>query len=145
MGAPFLESTQENNTPSNMLKKTPIWLSHLSRVECEDTTYVDDEFPVVLKKGLGMRLWDVDANAYTDFTSCFGVAALGHRPTIVLTALRKQAAKLIHGMGDVHPTESKIRFLTLLSQMLPYSRSNTILSSTGSEAIETALKTAVLA
>jgi len=92
-----------------------------------------------------MRLWDIEGNRYTDFTACFGVAALGHRPKAALQAMRKQSAKLIHGMGDVHPSESKIRFLTLLSQMLPFAKANTILSSTGSETVETALKTAVLA
>lgn len=120
-------------------------LNQLSRVECPNITFIEEDFPVVLRKGAGMNLWDVNANKYADFTSCFGVAALGHRPKVTLTAMRKQASKLIHGMGDVHPTESKIRLLTLLSQMLPYSRPNTILSSTGSEAIDTALKTAVLA
>jgi 4-aminobutyrate aminotransferase-like enzyme len=127
------------------MKKTRPWLTQLSKVESQNITYVDDDFPVILKKGSGVHLWDVDGHKYNDFTSCFGVAALGHRPEVVLTAMRKQAAKLICGMGDVHPTESKIRFLTLLGQMLPYARPNTILSSTGSEAVETALKTAVLA
>jgi len=127
------------------MKKTRALLSQLSKVECPNITYVDDEFPVLLKKGAGMRLWDVDGNRYTDFTACFGVAALGHRPKVALHAMRQQAAKLIHGMGDVHPTESKLRFLTLLAQMLPYTKASTILSSSGSEAVETALKTAVLA
>lgn len=127
------------------MNRTRPLLKQLSQVESPNVTYVDSAFPVILKKGAGMRLWDIDGNRYTDFTACFGVAALGHRPKAALQAMRKQSAKLIHGLGDVHPSESKIRFLTLLSQLLPYEHPNTILSSTGSEAVETALKTAVLA
>lgn len=99
----------------------------------------------MLKKGSGMHLWDIDKNRYLDFTSCFGVAALGHRPKKVQHALREQSAKLIHGMGDVHPNESKIKLLGLLATILPYRRPNILFSSTGSEAVDAALKTAVLA
>lgn len=120
------------------------WLKTLTQVESDNITYVGENFPLILKKGSGMNLWDVDGKRYIDFTSCFGVAALGHRPRVALNALRKQSAKLLHGMGDVHPSDSKISFLSLLASMLPYAKPNTVLSSTGSEAIETALKTAIL-
>jgi 4-aminobutyrate aminotransferase-like enzyme len=37
--------------------------------------------------------------------------ALGHSSSTVVNAIRKQIKKLIHGMGDVHPTEEKIKLL----------------------------------
>jgi 4-aminobutyrate aminotransferase-like enzyme len=125
--------------------KSPRWLNELSKSESLSITYRSNIYPVVLKKGLGMRVYDIDNNRYLDFIAGFGVLALGHRPKIVLNALRKQMAQMIHGLGDVHPNISKIKLLTKLKQLLPYQNPNIILASSGSEAVDTALKTCVLA
>jgi hypothetical protein len=42
------------------MTKASVLLNHLSHVECPNITFADDEFPVVLKKGLGMHLWDTE-------------------------------------------------------------------------------------
>ncbi len=51
----------------------------------------------------------------------------------------------MHGMGDVHPTEVRVRFLERLAQIVPSPLSKAFLATTGSEAIEAAMKTAALA
>ena len=51
----------------------------------------------------------------------------------------------MHGMGDVHPNAAKIELLERLAEILPPSLERTFLATTGSEAVEAALKTAVLA
>lgn len=127
------------------MKNSQAWLNRLSQVECPNVTYIDPEFPIVLKRGEGLCLWDVDEKRYLDFTACFGVAAMGHTPSAVRNAITQQAHMLLHGMGDVHPCAVKIELLEVLRDLLPYSHPNTLLSSSGSEAVETALKTAVLA
>ena len=99
---------------------------------------------MVLKKGRALKVTDVDGHTYTDFTSCFGVLALGHCPPVVQKALTKQAAKMIHGMGDVHPTPSKVALLTKLAALAPFPQAQSILSCSGGEAIESAMKTALL-
>lgn len=121
------------------------WLERLAKVECPDTTWISRKFPTVLKKGKGIVVTDVENKKYLDFTAAFGVLALGHRPQVTLKALKKQSSKLIHGMGDVHPNDSKIRLLELLAKISPYSGPKTLLGMSGGDAIEIAMKTAILA
>ena len=66
----------------------------------------------------------------------------------VRAALVKQAGELLHAMGDVHPTELKAELCARLSA-LTFERwgagdGKVVLSSSGSDAVETALKTALL-
>lgn len=98
-----------------------------------------------MKSAKGMVIRDVDNRSYLDFTSCLGVVALGHRAPVVTRAIRKQSAHLIHGMGDVHPSVEKIRLLETLCKVSPYENAKVHLSLSGSEAVEAALKTAMLA
>lgn len=126
-------------------KNTKKFLDRLKKVECADTTHIAERFPIVMKSAKGLYVRDVDHNRYCDFTSFFGVAAFGHRPQTTLQSMRKQMAQLIHGMGDVHPTESKIKLLELLAKITPFEEAKSLLSLSGGDAVETAIKTAMLA
>ena len=107
-------------------------------------TFLSDEFPIFWRKARGSNVWDTDGNRFVDLTAGFAVAGAGHRNPRVVTALRRQLAQLLHGMGDVHPPEIKVRLLERLAAISPFSDTRTILANTGSEAIEAALKTARL-
>jgi 4-aminobutyrate aminotransferase-like enzyme len=120
-------------------------LSRLQKVECPDTTFFGTHFPIVMKRGNGMLVHDIDKNCFIDFTACFGVLALGHRPKVTIQAIRKQCSQLIHGMGDVHPTLAKIKLLELLAQISPFQNAKSLLGQSGGDAIESAIKTAILA
>lgn len=120
-------------------------LTRLQKVECPDTTFFAERFPIVMRRGNGMFVHDVDKNRYLDFTACFGVLALGHRPKVTLQTMRKQSSQLIHAMGDVHPTLPKIKLLELLAEISPYQNAKSLLGQSGGDAIESALKTAMLA
>jgi 4-aminobutyrate aminotransferase-like enzyme len=50
----------------------------------------------------------------------------------------------MHGMGDVHPHDARTRLLERLANVLPHGLTKTFLATTGSEAVEAALKTAML-
>lgn len=121
------------------------WLARLAKIECSDTTYIGEKFPTILKKGKGIFVTDIDNKKYLDFTSGFGVLALGHRSPVTLNAIRKQSAQLIHGMGDVHPSDAKIKLLELLAKITPYTSPKSLLGLSGSDAVESAMKTAILA
>ncbi|HSG39428.1 MAG TPA: aminotransferase class III-fold pyridoxal phosphate-dependent enzyme, partial [Thermoanaerobaculia bacterium] len=54
------------------------------------------------EEALGANVRDVDGNIYIDLTSGFGVAAVGHRHPRIVEAVREQAGRLLHGLGDVH-------------------------------------------
>ncbi|MCG3175743.1 MAG: 5-aminovalerate aminotransferase DavT [Candidatus Omnitrophica bacterium] len=117
----------------------------LKRYECPQVTYVGGVFPVFLHKGKGANLFDLDGNRYLDMTSSFGVCSLGYGNTAIIEAVRRQSLDMLHGMGDVHPNAVKIELAKKLAEITPGNLSQSFFSSTGSEAVETALKTAVMA
>ncbi|MGZ3496438.1 MAG: aspartate aminotransferase family protein [Vulcanimicrobiaceae bacterium] len=120
-------------------------ISPLRAYESRNVTYVDDEIPVFWESASGATVTDVDGNRYIDLTAAFGVANTGHSNPYVAAAIHDQAVRLMHAMGDVHPTEVKTKLLEKLAAILPGDLSKTFLASTGSEAVEAALKTAMLA
>jgi 4-aminobutyrate aminotransferase-like enzyme len=117
----------------------------LGSVECPDTTYLGESFPVFWERAAGVHVWDVDGNRYVDLTAAFGVAALGHGHPRVVAAVRAQAKRLLHGMGDVHPTELKVQLAERLQDLAPGDLGCVLFGCTGSDAVEAALKTAAIA
>jgi 4-aminobutyrate aminotransferase-like enzyme len=117
--------------------------------ESRNVTYVSPGFPVFWQRAAGANVWDVDGNRFLDLTSGFGVASLGFTPEAVVAAAREQLGRLYHAMGDVHPTEEKVALCERLSALTfeawRLGAGKVILSSSGSEAVEAALKTAWLA
>ncbi|MDX1494434.1 MAG: aspartate aminotransferase family protein [Longimicrobiales bacterium] len=116
----------------------------LARVESRNVTHLADDWPVFWQEAAGSNVRDVDDNVYIDLTSAFGVALLGHGSAPLLRALDGQR-HLIHGMGDIHPPDRKLDLLERLAELSPWPGARTILASSGSEAVEAALKTARLA
>ncbi len=51
--------------------------------------------PLVLVKGKGALVWDINGKEYVDCTASYGVALLGHSHPKVVDAVCKQAEKLI--------------------------------------------------
>lgn len=120
----------------------------LRAAESRNVTYVDAGFPVFWERAEGINVWDADGNRFLDLTSAFAVAGLGHGAPALRAALHAQTDRLIHGMGDVHPTELKVRLCEALCAVT-YGRwtgepARVILASAGFEAVEAALKTALL-
>lgn len=121
----------------------------LRQHESRNVTFLDASWPVFWESAEGCQVWDADGNRFLDFTSAFGVAGLGHRNPEVVAAMGEQANRLLHGMGDVHPTALKGELCRRLSE-LTFERwqlgpGKVILSNSGFEAVESALKTARLA
>lgn len=116
----------------------------LRAVESRNVTWLADDFPVFWDEALGANVRDADGNVFVDLTAAFGVALPGHRAPEVVRAVEAQAGRLIHGMGDVHPPTAKVRLLEALAALMPWPDARTILTSSGSEAVEAALKTARL-
>ncbi len=117
----------------------------LRKREQRNVTFLSDEFPIFWESASGATVTDADGNQYIDCTAAFGVANAGHCNPNVIAAVAEQSKRLIHGMGDVHPTEIRVRLLERLAGILPPELSKTFLATTGSEAVEAALKTAMLA
>jgi len=117
--------------------------------ESRNVTYVSPGFPVFWERASGANVWDVDGNRFLDLTSGFGVASLGYAPEKIVAAMQNQAPRLYHAMGDVHPSAEKAALCRRLSQLTfekwRLGTGKVILTNSGSEAVEVALKTAWLA
>jgi 4-aminobutyrate aminotransferase-like enzyme len=117
----------------------------LKQVESRNVTYLGVDFPVFWSEARGANVRDADGNVYLDLTGAFAVALAGHAHPWITEAVRRQAGILTHAMGDVHPAEVKVRFLERLGALAPWDDPRAVLASAGSEAVEVALKTALLA
>jgi 4-aminobutyrate aminotransferase-like enzyme len=117
----------------------------LRAVEGRNVTHLTDDWPIFWEEARGSNVRDADGNVYVDLSAGFGVALLGHSHPAVTTAVADQARILVHGMGDVHPPEIRVRLLERLRGLTPWPDARAVLASTGSEAVEIALKTAHLA
>ncbi len=117
----------------------------LRAYESRNVTFLGQDFPVFWQSASGATVTDVDGNQYVDLTAAFGVANVGHSNPRVADAIAEQAKRLIHGMGDVYPTAIRVRLFERLSEILPKELDRGFLATTGSEAVEAALKSAMLA
>ncbi|MFA7233159.1 MAG: aminotransferase class III-fold pyridoxal phosphate-dependent enzyme [Terrimicrobiaceae bacterium] len=121
-------------------------MEKLARFESRNVTFFNADFPVFWERASGGNVWDADGNRYLDMTSGFGVCGLGHGATS--DALVAQAGKLVHGLGDVHPSPLKAALCQAISR-ITFERwgegpAKTFLCNSGSDAVEAALKTALL-
>ena len=120
----------------------------------------DGSWPIVWERARGVHVWDAEGKKYLDLTAAFGVAAAGHANPNVVKAGQRQMAKLLHAMGDVHPHALKAQLARELSRITferwtnstelktknsKLKTAKTIFSNSGFEAVESALKTALLA
>jgi 4-aminobutyrate aminotransferase-like enzyme len=121
-------------------------------------TESDGSWPIVWERAKGVNVWDAEGKKYLDLTAAFGVAAAGHANPNVVSAGQKQLAKLPHAMGDVHPHALKAELARELSRVTferwtaekrkaesgKEETGKTIFCNSGFEAVEAALKTAMM-
>lgn len=119
--------------------------ARLRERESHNVTFFTRDFPVFWESARGATVRDAGGKEYLDLTSAFGVANVGHANPRVVAAAARQARRLVHGMGDVHPSEVRVRLLERLCEIAPAPLEKAFLATTGSEAVEAAMKTAVLA
>ncbi len=102
--------------------------------------------PIFWERASGSNVWDVDGNRYVDLTAGFGVANVGHAHPAVSSAVSRQSERLMHAMGDVHPSTVKVELLEALIKRFPGGEpALAVLGSSGADAVEIALETALLA
>ena len=100
-------------------------------------------YPMVAKRGLGMRVEDVDGNEFLDFAAGIGVVSTGHCHPEVVAAIQKQAAELIHMSGTDFYYELMITIAERLSAIAPMPGPHRFyFGNSGTEAVECALKLA---
>lgn len=123
------------------------YLSRLSSLECHDSTYRPASYPLVFSRARGSQIWDVEGKEFIDLCAGFGALALGHASD-ALRDVAKQFSEenppIEHGMGDVYPSDEKVLFLETMRAMLPSAYAIGALALGGGQAVEIAMKTAIL-
>ncbi len=71
------------------------------------------------------------------------MAAVGHRHPQVVEAVREQAGRLLHGLGDVHAHPLRVELAERLVRLAPVDEPQVFFAISGAEAVEIALKTAL--
>ncbi len=90
----------------------------------------------------GVRIWDLDGNAYIDCRSAGGVFDFGHRPQFAIDALTR-ALEEVGDVGDwLLPSAVRARGAASLARILPGDLHYTFFTPGGGEAVEVACKLA---
>ncbi len=93
--------------------------------------------PVVLKKGKGIYVWDVEEKKYYDFLSAYSAVNQGHCHPKIIESLIEQAQELTLTSRAFH-SEALSKFTQFITTFFGYDK--VLPMNTGAEAVETALK-----
>ena len=100
-------------------------------------------YPLVVKRGRGAIIEDVDGNEFLDFSAGIAVTSTGHCHPEVVAAVQRQAGELIHMSGTDFYYESMTQLAERLSRVAPMPGPHKFyFGNSGTEAIECALKLA---
>lgn len=97
--------------------------------------------PVVLHKGEGFYLWDINGKKYLDLTGNYGVCILGYSHPEIVQAIKSQVEKLTACHGSFY-NETRAMFLEKLVKIAPKGLNKAFLGNSGAEAVECAIKMA---
>jgi len=101
---------------------------------------VYEKLPLVITRGKGAVLWDIDGREYVDCMGAYGVGVVGHCHPRIVAAVKEQAERLIACHGSIY-NDARAEFLEKLFKVAPRF-DKAFLSNSGAEAVECALKLA---
>src|SRR5690242_218008 len=101
-----------------------------------------EEEPLVIERGEGSYLYDVDGRRYLDGTAALWCNVHGHRHPVIDAAVRDQLGRVAHTtmLGLSHPGATELA--ARLTEIAPPGLSRVFYSDSGSTAVEIALKIA---
>lgn len=100
-------------------------------------------YPLVIRRGRGAVVEDVDGNLFLDFTAGIAVCATGHSHPKVVKAIENQAEHFLHMSGTDFYYQSQAELARQLGRLVPGDKDKKVFfTNSGAEAIEGALKLA---
>ena len=99
------------------------------------------KFPIAIVRGKGSVVWDSNGKEYIDFMSGIGVALVGHCNDSVIEAVREQSERLITCHGSFY-NDARAGFMERLVKAAPKGLGKVLLTNTGTESVEAAIKLA---
>lgn len=106
-------------------------------LEKENGAHDYNPLPVVLSKGKGVFLWDVNGKKYYDFLSAYSAVNQGHCHPKIIKVLKDQASKLTLTSRAFH-NDKLGEYMEFTTQLFGYER--LLPMNTGAEGVETAIK-----
>ncbi len=109
-------------------------------IAIEHTTFFPNRRPpMVIERGQGSRVWDVEGREYLDMIAGIAVLSLGHSSPVVQRALAEQSARLIH-ISNLYYSIPQLELAQFLTDHSPFDR--VFFGNSGAEANEAAIKLA---
>ena len=78
-------------------------------------------FPVVLTRGEGVNVWDIDGKCYLDFLAGIAVNALGYNHPAIRETIRRQSEGLIH-TSNLFYTQNQLTLAKMLVEHSTFDR-----------------------
>lgn len=103
------------------------------------TTY--SKRPVVIVKGQGATLWDINGQEYLDCMGAYGVCIVGHCHPRVVEAIQQQASRLLACHSSLY-NDARSAFLQKITAITPPALNKVFLANSGTETVEAAIKLA---
>ncbi len=101
------------------------------------------DYPLVVKRGRGAVIEDVDGNSFLDFAAGIAVVSTGHCHPDVVAAIQKQASELIHMSGTDFYYPNMVELAEKLASIAPGKEPKRVyFGNSGTEAVEAAIKLA---
>lgn len=127
--------------------KTELPGKKAKKIISKDTRYSSSsyikEYPLVIERGEGSVVVDVDGNRFLDFMAGIAVNVTGYSHPKVVKAIKRQSEKFFHICSTDFYYQSFSDLCERLSKIVPMSGEKSVfLNNSGSEAVETAIKLA---
>jgi len=126
------------NTPKTLVEKDLEYIWHpFTQMKDHET-----DLPIVIDRGKGVYVWDIDGNKYIDGISSWWVNTLGHSHPRLNEALKRQVEKIEHVLLAGFSHQPAIELAEKLISITPPEITKVFYSDNGSTAVEVALKMA---
>ncbi|WP_455803956.1 aspartate aminotransferase family protein [Clostridium butyricum] len=101
-------------------------------------------YPVVIERGEGAMIEDVDGNRFLDWIGGVGVLNVGFSHPEIIEEVKKQSEKYFHGMFNIVTHEGYVKLAEKLNDIVPVKgdKKKTYFANSGAEADENAVKVA---
>src|SRR5579864_3987808 len=100
-------------------------------------------YPLVIERGFGVMVEDVDGNLFLDCSAGIAVNATGHSHPEIIQAIAEQAARFLHMSGTDFYYDVQVRLAEALAAVVPIQGGvRSFFSNSGTEAIEASIKLA---
>ncbi|MGM9934771.1 aspartate aminotransferase family protein [uncultured Clostridium sp.] len=101
-------------------------------------------YPVVIERGEGAMIEDVDGNRFLDWIGGVGVLNVGFSHPEIIEEVKKQSEKYFHGMFNIVTHEGYVKLAEKLNEIVPVKgdKKKTYFANSGAEADENAVKVA---